>query len=337
MPNCPCENVEETCVDADAPVTRVLDGGGCVHLGLAIVDTPTVNLDVNGSGQLKADAVVSGDSGQSLEARASGLYVPSPTQTTAASLLCDADDCGDITPTPSNLPNACNGLEVRTCPGTCGGENQSGIWAPPELRSRTFGGTNSANDAFFAPFTGDGGNPQGRIPAGQGANSGSPELEGYVFRAIPYLTGGVRTANLKYQVDNPWCTEAILDIGVAASAGKYLFTPGDTWVIDTYNRIYYETSGGATTIVHGGLFRATAAQQVDTTQGVSVSLGARRLVQKINAGDFGRFRTEVVIFIRTSGSNPVIFSGFSGLKMELNTNATLQASHRNTAFNINSV
>lgn len=333
MPNCPCEAEAQTCVTTTAPVTGTLSGD-CINVGLATADTSTVDLNVNGSGQLTGTVVVSGDAGQALETRASGLFVPSPSQTTAASLLCDADDCGEITPAPSSLPNAANGLEVRTCPGTCGGANQKGLWAPPELHRRNFFGQDTGNSKF-APFA-----ASNTIPSGTGVNSGNVTVDnGWVFRQIPHSVSGNPALGATYQVDNPFSTAATLQVFLGGSAGKFTFANStDNWVIDVISRIYMQSSAGATSTFHGGARRVTAAMQTDDDQGVAFTVGGVvSQAVKINPGDWWRIRGELIYFIRANHASAVTLSGFTGLKNELTLAGSLTTNHAVANFNIGSI
>lgn len=335
MPNCPCENEASTCVDSSAPITRALDGE-CVKFGLAIANTSTASLAVNGSGQLTATPTLSGNAGQAIQALASGLYVASPTQTVAEDLICAADDCGDITPAASSLPNSCNGIEVRTCPGSCGGQDQTGLWAPPETRSKGFWAQDTgANTLDFV----NGSYPGGYIPSGAGANVGGVTTDGYVFRSLPLTSGGGGAQkNLKYTVTNDWCTDAIFQVDVMGFGGKMRFEDASTkWVIDVFGRLYTETSGGASLIYTSGAARVFSELSVQDETSINYGdigftvPGITSRPVRVLAGDFMRLRAEVVFYIRQSaGGGGVILSSFAGLREELRVSGTLVASHKHT-------
>lgn len=329
MANCPCEAESATCVDSTAPVTRSLDGGGCVHLGLATSDTDSVALTVNGSGELEAEVQVSANAGQALQALPSGLFVAESSQLSAENFLCDTSscDCGDIDPDPTSLPLACNGLEARACPD---GPGTLGLWAPPETKALVYSAQDNGTNKF--DFV-NGTYPGGYIPAGAGVNSGDFTLEGYTYRQVPVNnSGGSPTANVKYEIANPWCVPGLLDVYVGGIGGKFRFEdPLDTWVIDVFHRIYLEASGGGTNIWISGVARCDAALSVQAGANAGdlsytvPSLRSNPVI--VDAGDYKRIRTESIIFIRQNGTSGVVLSSLTGLRLEHRASATLTAFH----------
>jgi len=73
MPICNCEHDLDQCVAGVAPIRHVLDGGGCVQVGLDATDSNT--LDFETAGGLTATAIIDPDAANVFEATASGLRV----------------------------------------------------------------------------------------------------------------------------------------------------------------------------------------------------------------------------------------------------------------------
>lgn len=351
MANCPCENEAATCVDSTNPITRGL-AGDCVTFGLATNSTDDVALSVNGSGELEATTILSGDAGQLLEKRASGLYAPTPEQTTAANLVCQADDCGDVQ-SPSTLPNSCNGLEIRTCAfGGCEGTEGTGLWAPPETHAVGFWGDDTGAPKFAFQ---SGSFPGGYIPSNYGENEGAFASDGYVFRSIPYQSGASIALNLKYQVDNPWCVPGWLSVTLDGFGGKLRFQdPESTWIIDVFGRLYLENSGGGTSITIGGAARVFSQQSVqpwtlddvgdpveNTDNAGDIAFTVPNVTSKplrVPPGDYYRVRGEVVFYITQSDTGGgVILSSQEGLRQDGRLRGTLVAAHTYTSTNMSTI
>ena len=73
MPVCSCEHHLDACVAGVPPLRHVLDGGGCVEIGIDAVDSNTIDFET--AGGLTATAILDPDVTNVLEMTASGLRV----------------------------------------------------------------------------------------------------------------------------------------------------------------------------------------------------------------------------------------------------------------------
>lgn len=320
MPNCPCANESATCVEAESPLSRSLDGGGCVNIGLTTNDTNSIDFSTNGSGELEADLIVSSDPDNILEVKSNGAYVPEPDILGPNDLKCESDEEGNPN-VNSNLEIGCNGLRVRECD-----DENNGLWAPPALESAGYYGYDAA--AFqYSPLQ-----PEANvlIHSSTSSNGGDWDTNGYVMRTLPKTS-----KSATFRVENEWCYDASFFGTVSFGAGRVRFIPDDTWDLRFYGRIVWTLSSGSSGIQMTDQVRATAYGHGDgsTLNDVSVTIPTMPIrTRKLDPGEYIDIRVENVLYVVASGSNDVDMTGQSHFSLNMET--ILQGNHRMTNTNI---
>lgn len=338
MANCPCEDLTATCVDSDAPISRVLDGD-CVTFSLDILDGDTVDLEVTGEGQLTAEVIISPDADNLVEARENGIYVTTEeSQNRVERRRCGKCESDLMVDDLAAISDSCTGLEVRQCEsGLCDDdENGYRFWVPPPIEGISFSGQDIG--AFkFGPLE-----ASQALPGGTGASTGDRATNGITIRSVPHTSAGGNTiTGLNFSVENEWCSPAFIMIWADAGAGFCKFTEGDTeWVLDFYLRVWEMDPDGA---VHNNVsdsFRVVAAQQANNESGFVVPGAGEGMpfttssyhtnFRLANPGEVWRFRAETVCYVVESGNDDVVFAQ----KPQLEVRGMIQTIHRRTSMNV---
>lgn len=301
MANCPCQNEASTCIDATAPLTRNL-AGGCVEIGLDFEDGNTVAFGQTASGALTAEATVSPDANNLLQALENGLYVATDPVPTA-----DEFYCGKCTSSAIGLSNdldhlndACNGLRLRTCrDSSCSGSKEDRLWAPPGIEHSRYQFVNG--QLRFAPFA------ENTIPANTPVSNGTDyETIGYVMQTAPDYDGVIYDTNFRYRVTNTFCSPAVYDVSYYIDTMVLDFGDvNDSWDLEIFFRHQYQGPDGNINWQIGGDQRITAPQKSNPNWVNVAGYTFRPQMFWINPNDSWYFKMDYVCRVIATGTSDI--------------------------------